>query len=141
MIDQAKKHEEKYLQDLKENLFETSYFEKTKSLEDELTGIEDTFRNPMLLIQTIRDMQREQEESLNEIQFKLNEMNRVKDNLMATNEFKPNLSLFDQNGTSLFGLIKFSLYSDKNPFKSQILKSGRQSFELIRLCEFSPNDK
>jgi hypothetical protein len=37
-----------------------------------------------------------EEESLKDIQFILNEMNQVKANQMATNEFKPNLSSFNQ---------------------------------------------
>jgi len=82
MIDDSKKYEALYLRNIKENLFQTQSFE---SLEKELNDIEDTFRNPNLLIQTIREMQRKQEESLKDIQIKLNEMNQVKDNLEATN--------------------------------------------------------
>jgi hypothetical protein len=87
-------------------------------------------------------MQREQEEYIYAIQFKINEMTKIKDNLKATNDFQPNLSLFDQNETSLFGSIKLSEYcSNKKSFKSEILKGEQQSVELIELCEFSPNDK
>jgi hypothetical protein len=139
MIDETKKHEEKYLQDLKEKLFETESF---ASLEKELNELEDTFRNPNLCIQEIKEMQSKQEESLKEIQLKLNEMNRVKDNLKATNEFQPNLSWFDHNETCLFGSIKLGEYcSYMNSFKSGILNGERQITELIKLCEFSPNDK
>ena len=35
-----------------------------------MTQLEDTFRDTNLQIQTIRDMQRKQEESINEIQIK-----------------------------------------------------------------------
>jgi hypothetical protein len=42
-------------------------------------------------------MQQRQEVFRNEIQVKLNEINQVKDDLMETNGFKPNLSSFDQN--------------------------------------------
>ena len=49
-------------------------------------------------------MQRKQEESLNDIQLKLNEIKEVNYHLKATNEFMPNLSLLNQNETStLFG--------------------------------------
>jgi hypothetical protein len=62
--------------------------------------------------------------------------------LEATNEFKPNLSLLNKGGTSLFGLIKLNgCWLNLNSFKGQILTNERQSFELIKLCEFSPNDK
>jgi hypothetical protein len=138
MIDKTNKCQEKYLRDLKERF---SLFDETQSLEDKFNQIEDTFRNPNLLIQQIKDMQQKQEESLNEIQFKLNQMNQVEDNLIATNYFKPNLSSLIQEDTFLVGLIKLSEYSNINPFKSEILKDLKQYFDLIDLCEFSPNDK
>ncbi len=70
-------------------------------------------------------------------------MNQVKDHLTATNYFLPTFSLFNQEEeeTSLFGLIKLRQYSNTNPFKSKILNGEQQYLELIKLCEFSPNDK
>ena len=57
-----------------------SSFDESKSLEDKLNEIEEeTFRNSNLLIQTIKEMQQKQEESLNDIQFKLSELVIVKD--------------------------------------------------------------
>jgi hypothetical protein len=138
MIEKIKEHEENYLKDLKESF---SSFDHSKSLKDELNQIEETFRNPNLLIESIREMQRKQEESLKEIQSKLNQMTILKVNSEATNEFIPNLSFFNQKETSLFGSIRLYGYSNMNLFKSEILKDDRQSFELIKLCEFSPNDK
>jgi hypothetical protein len=138
MVDQTKKIEEMYLKNIKEHF---SSYDDSESFEDKLNGIEEVFRNPNLLIQTIREMQQEQEESLKEIQIKLNEMNQVKEFSEETNRFQPNLSSLNHNETSLFGLIKLSEYSNMNSFKGQILKDEQQSFELINLCEFSPNDK
>jgi len=86
-------------------------------------------------------MQRKQEESLNDIQLKLNETKEVKDDLKSNNAFKPNLSLFNQNDTSLFGSIKLNGYSDLYSLKSEILRDEQQCLELVKLCEFSPNDK
>ena len=71
MVDKIKSYEKIYLKDLKEYF---SSFDGSKSLENKLNDIEDTFRNPNLLIQTIQDMQRKQDESLNDIQFKLKEI-------------------------------------------------------------------
>jgi len=65
MIDQTEKYQYIYLNDLKENF--SFSFNETKSLANELLEIEETFRNPNLLIETIRGMQQQQEESLNEI--------------------------------------------------------------------------
>jgi hypothetical protein len=138
MIDKIKKHEETYLNDLKEHF---SSFDLTQSLEHELNQIEESFRQPNLLIQTIRAMQRKQEESLNGIQSKLNEMNQVNDHLKEINQFKPDLCVFNQNETLFFGSIKLGLYSNMNSLKSQILSNQQQYFELINLCQFSPNDK
>jgi BTB/POZ domain-containing protein KCTD9 len=53
-----------------------------------------------------------------------------------------NLSLFNQEGdTSLFGSIRLFEYSNTNSLKSQILNGEQQCFELLKLCDFSPNDK
>jgi hypothetical protein len=139
MIDQIKKCEESLSKNLKENF---SSFDETKSLENEFNQIEDTFRDPSILIETIKGIQQKHEESLKEIQFKLNQMHQVKDDLKATNDFKPNLSSFQQNETSLFGSIRLNAYwLNMNSFKSHILNGERQMSELLKLCEFSPNDK
>ena len=142
MIVEIKKNEAMYFKNLKERFQENfSSFDDRKSLEHELNGIEETFRNPNLLIESIRDMQQKQEESLNDIQIKLNQMSKIKDNLKATNEFKSNSTSFNQNDTSLFGSVKLNEFcSYMNSLQSQILNGDRQSVELIKLCEFSPND-
>jgi hypothetical protein len=64
-------------------------------------------------------MQQNKEDSLNEIQLKLNEINQVKDHLKATNYFKPKLFSLNQEGdTSLFGLINLDVFSNRNSLKS-----------------------
>jgi len=69
-------------------------------------------------------------------------MSKVKDDLKATNDFKPYVSSFNQEETSLFGSIKLNgCWLNVNSFKGQILTNERQMTELIDLCEFSPNDK
>jgi hypothetical protein len=144
MIDETKKNEKLYLSSLLQELLleDSSSFHVSKSLENELNVIEGTFRNPNLLIASIQEMQQKQEESLNEIQSKLNEMTKFKEDLKATNEFKPNKSSFDQKETSLFGTIKLNgCWLNMNSFKSKILTDERQMSELIKLCEFSQNDK
>jgi hypothetical protein len=139
MIDEIKKHEAMCMKHLKVRF---SSLDDSKSLQIKLSELEDTFRHPDLLVETIKEMQQKQEESLNEIQLKLSEMNQVKDILSETNSFIPNLTLLNQEGgTSLFGSIRLYEFTNTNPFKSEILSGERQSFELVRLCEFSPNDK
>jgi len=139
MIDQTKKNEALYLKNLKESF---SSFDDCKSLDTQCNEIEETFRNPNMLIQTIKEMQKKQEESLKDIKFKLTEMNQVKYHVKATNQFEPNPSLLNQEGDpSLFGLIKLNGYLlNFNPFKSEII-SYQQSLELLNLCGFSLKDK
>jgi hypothetical protein len=140
MKNETEIYEKIYLKSLKESF---TSFDQSKSLENELNEIQEQFRNPNISIQTIKEIQRKQEESLRDIQLKLDEMNQGEVNLMASNEFQPNLSSFNQEeDTSLFGSIKLNgycpgLYS----FKGQILTDEQQYFELIKLCEFSPSDK
>jgi hypothetical protein len=140
MIAETKKYEIIYLKSLKEKLFENLPFDESKSLENRFKELEETFRQPNLLIETIKEMQQKQEATLSDIQLKLNQITKIQDNLQASNVFRPNLSLFDQ-GTSLFGSIKLNEYSNTISLKSQILKGEHQCSELLKLCEFSPSDK
>ena len=55
MIEQTKKCEAEYLKSLKASLL--SSFDHSKSLDKELEEIEELFRNPNLLIQSIKEMQ------------------------------------------------------------------------------------
>jgi hypothetical protein len=139
MVDQTKKSENVYLNSLKERF---SSFDDCESLEAELNGIEEKFRNPNLLFETIRAMQQKQDESLGDIQIKLKEMTKINDDLMETNFFMSNSSLFTkEEDTSLFGSIRLGQYTNVDLFNSQILNGERQITDLIKLCEFSPNDK
>ena len=107
-----------------------------------MNEIEETFRNQNLLIKTIKKRYSKQEESLKVIQLELDEINQVKDNLKATNEFKPNSSLFKQKETSSFGSIRLNGHCfNVNSLKGQILKDEQLCYDLMKLCEFSPNDK
>jgi hypothetical protein len=138
MIDETRNFEKIYLNNLKEKF---SSFDDSKSLVIDLNQLEEIFREPNLLIETIKEMQQKQDESLNDIQSKLNEIH-VKELLEDTNDFQPNLSFFNQKDTSLFGSIKLDGYwLNTNSFKSEVLKGERQCLELLKLCEFSPNDK
>jgi hypothetical protein len=86
-----------------------------------MNQIEETFRNPNILTESIKEMQRKHEESLKEIQSKLNQMTKIKDNLEAANEFKPNSSFLRQEEyTSLFGTIRLFGFTNLDLFKSQI---------------------
>jgi hypothetical protein len=142
LINKTNKQQDIYLNDLNDlkGNFASSFVD-SKLLEDELNEIEQTFRNPSLAIDTIKEMQSKQGEILSDIQFKLYKLNQFKDNLKTTNEFKPNLSLFNQNETTLFGSIRLNKYSSIGFIESQILNGEKQLSELYKVCEFSPTDK
>jgi hypothetical protein len=63
---------------------------ETSSLEQSLKEIEETFQNPNLSIESIRDMQRQQDETISRLKFKLNEQSKVKVNLVKKNQLTPN---------------------------------------------------
>ena len=69
IIDQTKIYEETFSKSLKEKF---SSFDDSQSLENEMNQIEELFRNPNLVIKSIKKKQRKQEESLKDIQLKLN---------------------------------------------------------------------
>jgi hypothetical protein len=67
---------------------------ETKSLEQSLKETEETFRNPNLLIESIQEMQRQQEEAIVELKLKLDEQSQVKDH--SNNQVKVNRIWPDQ---------------------------------------------
>jgi hypothetical protein len=136
MIDKTKTFEAVYLKSLKDRLDASLKSFETTSLEQSLKETEETFRNPNLLIESIREMQSKQEEAIVELKSKVDEQSQVKDNLIKMNDFKPNLSFSPDS----FGQLRLNEYSGNDKFKSLILL-GQQSFDLIKLCEFSLNDK
>ena len=136
MIDQTKKYEVEYLKSLNEKLDASLKSLEIKSLENELKGMEDTFRDPKILLGEIREINENREKSISDIKSMLNEINHVKDHLKVTNQFRKNFSMNQES----FGCLSLNEYSTFDPFKSQIL-TGNQPLELIKLCEFSLKDK
>jgi hypothetical protein len=131
MIDETKKLEALYLK----NLQLDTKTPQTMLMDDRLKEIDETFRNPDLLIESIQEIQLKQDEAIDEMTLKFNEINQIKDHLKASNEFTPQSVEFDRDS---FGSLCLNEYSI-DPFKSKIL-TGKQPSELMKLCEFSPND-
>ena len=77
MIDKTKKLEATYMKSLKDKFEASLKLNETISLGQSLTETEETFRNPNLLIESIREMQRRQEELITELKLKLNEQSQV----------------------------------------------------------------
>ena len=57
-----------------------------------LTHVEETFRDPNLLIESIKEMQLNQEDACVQLETNLNELRKVKDYLKNSNDFETNNS-------------------------------------------------
>jgi hypothetical protein len=136
MIEKTKKFEASYLKSLEDKLEPSLKSFETKSLEQSLKETDESFRNPNLLLESIREIPRTKEEVIVELKMKLDEQSQAKNILIKMNEFTPNVS-FSQDS---FGVLHLNEYSIIGPFKSQIL-SDKQSFDLIKICEFTLKDK
>ena len=82
----------RYLKNLNEELNASLKQLNIKSLNESLTHVEETFRDPNLLIESIQGIYLKQKKAVASIQSILDEMFQVKNNLKASNEFKPSLS-------------------------------------------------
>ena len=133
MIERTIKCEASYLKNLNEKL-EKDF--ETESVDTEFKKLQNSFRNPNIKTETIREIQLKQEETISDLKSKLNEMSQIKDYLKALNGFKPNID-FDKD---LFGVLYLNEYSNACKFKSLILTEVQQS-NLIKLCEFDLKDK
>ena len=109
MIEKSKSFEATYLKSLEDQFYASLKSFETTSIEQSLKETEESFRNPSLLIESIRKMLRQQEEAIVELKWKLVEQSQVKDNLIDMNEFTSNLS-FNQDS---FGLLRLNEYSVK----------------------------
>ena len=94
-----------------------------------MNQIEYTFRDPNLLIQSIKDMQQKQEESLKEIQSK----DQNKRQLESYKWIRTKFVIFKTRTTSLFGSIRLFGFSNLDLFKSQIQIEGNQQ-SIDSLC-------
>jgi hypothetical protein len=107
MIEKTKKFEATYLKSLEDKLEASLRSFETNSVEQSLKETEEEFRNPNLLIDSIKGMQRHQEEAIRELKLKLNEQSHVKESLIRMNEFTPNVSfirdLFGPNLCEILG--------------------------------------
>ena len=135
MIEMTKECEATYLK-YNEGLeiFSHKLFEN-KSIDKDLKDLEETFRDPLLLFKSIKEMEQKQQDVICRIRRKLEEMDKVNRQAKALNHFAPILNY----RLSDFGFLK--LKPNKNdPFDSKILTTLEQQMELIKLCEFNLKD-
>jgi hypothetical protein len=103
--------------------------------ESDRKALKEKFREPNLLIESIRQLQVDQEDKIADLKLKFAEMSEIKEDL-SSNGFKPNNGL----PKNLFGDLVLFEFGERTPFKSNILNK-KQEFDLVNLCEFSRNDK
>jgi hypothetical protein len=66
-----------------------------KSIDDDFKEIEELFRDPNLLLESIQGLQRKQQDAIGDIKLKLNEISQIRDYFQKSNTFDHNLS-FDR---------------------------------------------
>ena len=131
MIDQVKGMEALYVSQFENSLPRIDF----GTLENEIENLNNKFREVNLPIDSIKQILLEREQSISKLNSKLERINKIKETLIQSNTFKPNLAFEKES----FGHLDLVKYLD-DPFKSQIL-SFTQSLELIQLCEFSSEQK
>jgi len=135
MIDKTNEFEATYLKSLNDNIdVSLKMFEK-KSYDMELKEIDDEFRNPNLLIESIKQMQLKQQKDVAKIQIELNKMMQANRNLKASNEFKSDL-IFDKE---LFGTLHLNEYSTIEPVKTT-KEINFQRFSPLNETHFQVNN-
>ena len=102
-----------------------------KTYNEETNDLIETFREQNLQIDKIKQMTHEQEMIISSIKSKFTKLSKIKEHLKS-NEFKPCFSL-DFGQLHLFEFVF-------DPFQSQIVNE-KQAMDLVKLCEFSFNDK
>jgi hypothetical protein len=135
MIERTKECEATYLKynERLEN-FSQKLFEN-KSIDKDLKDLEETFRDPLLLLKSIKEMQQKQQDVISRIRRKLEEMDQVKRKVEVWNKFVPILNY----SSSDFGVLKLNPVNN-DPLDSKILTTLEQQMELIKLCEFDIRD-
>jgi hypothetical protein len=132
MIEKTNEMEKLFLTSLNENVKACLESYQATSAAD----VERMFRNPRVLIDDIKRLQREQETKCDKIKVNLDELTQIKECLIKSNEFTANLS-FDQ---ATFGRLQLNdFFKRRARFESQIV-SGRLEIDLVELCEFSLDD-
>jgi hypothetical protein len=138
MIEQTKIIEAKHKIEQKQKYDSVMFHKNKKSTkEQEFKDLEEKFRQPKLSLQSLKQLQVNQNDLISEIKSKQQEIVEIKENLNEDIQFTPNLT-FDR---TIFGNLILNGY-EPGPFKtlSKILTKP-ESFELLKLCEFSKKDK
>ena len=132
MIDLAKQVEAQYMDHLKKQVNKALVRSGHDSLEKENEQLDEKFRDPNLLVDSVKAMKKKHEEDIAELKAKLKEFEGIKE-VVKENEFKSGV-VFDQ---ALFGSLSLVTSSHLN---SKIV-SAQQYVDLMKVCEFSLIEK
>jgi len=100
--------------------------------------LSDKFREPTLKLDSLRIEKSNKERKISSLKLKLTEMCHIRENLRA-NEFKSAQGTFHFDKDVVFGHLYFCELTAPN-LESKIL-STQQALDMIKLCEFSAQDK
>lgn len=133
MIKQTKEFEGSYYKSLNEIVQELIKYQiDDTSIEQKLTHLNEMFREPVVEIEKIEQIQSKQGTQLNELKSRLQKLNELREQLKS-NQFVPNESL-NEFGTLI-------LNEHKSLSSNSLILSRTQSIDLIEICQFSLNDK
>ena len=132
MIDKTKDFERYYFKCLNETLKKYLLIEVTSiDVDEETQALNELFREPSLKIETIKKMDVQLNGNMRKVQECLNVLTSIRGHLNS-NKFLPN----DQE---TFGVLILNEFV--NDLSLSSILSREQSYELIRLCDFSFKDK
>ena len=139
MIEETKEYEASFEKNLKKksdtiqtqlNLNDDGDFEKKSR------SLNESFRDPNLNIDTLKSLKTNEEALGVKLAKSLRELEQLKESLKS-NEFKIDI-VFDR---SLFGTLHLYELIERGPFNKSKILSYKQSLDLLKLCEFSIDDK
>jgi hypothetical protein len=138
MIEQTKIAEAKYKIEQKQKYDSVMFHKNQKSTkEQEFKDLEEKFRQPNLSLQSLKQLQVNQNDLISEIKSKQQEIVKIKENLNENIQFTPNLIFVKET----FGKLQLNSY-EPGPFRMQSkILTKAETFELIKLCEFSEKDE
>ena len=134
MIDLAKKTEAQYMDHLKKQAQKALVRSRDDSLEKEKENLEDRFRETNILIENVKAIKTKHQEDIAELKNKLKEFDEIK-KLAKENEFKSGV-VFDK---ILFGSL--NLVDCPSSHLISKIANATQYVDLMKVCEFSINDK
>ena len=136
MIESSKKCEAQFMEYLRQAARQVLVPSGDDVLEKERKNLEETFRDPQLVIERLDALKRKHDAEIAQLKAKLNEFKTVGE-LLKLNTFESNASL-SKNVCGRLNLFAMSNLGSNN--KSRIL-TVRQWIDLMKTCEFSLDDK